>query len=1444
MASETVPEVKIGQKYRLFLLGPLTLTQNGQPQQGFESRKARGLLAYLVAAGKPVFRSELALLFWPSKPEKRGRANLSRVLNNLSQLLPDCFAADRHTIEFRPATAVWVDLHAFQTGLTAGELPDQEAAAQLYRGDFIEGLALDDCPDFELWLLTEREHLRQQATGLLEQLITCHLQGKNYEPARQLTAHLLLVQPDLEAAHRQMMWLLASTGQQQAALSHYEGYVRTLADELGAPPEAETVALAQVVRQGDAFQLGPAFLNGSQSPYSQKIPYVGLSAFGQADAPFFFGREAAAQQLAQVVAQAVITAVVGSSGSGKSSLVSAGLIPRLVAGGWQVISFRPGDRPREALAGAIASRLPPEAAAPERLAAQLRQGELALTDLLAQLPADGPLLLVIDQFEELYTLVDQPALQRRFLELLLQLHSDRPAGIHIVFTLRADFMAQALAFRPFADILQANTFMLGPMNRQELTEAIVQPAAHLGVSFEPGLVERILDDVGSEPGTLPLLEFALTTLWQTQAGGQLTHAAYQQIGRVEGALSGYADQVYRGLTPGEQTRLPAVMQQLVQPGHNTGDTRRLAHRAELSAASWQLVQKLADARLVVTARYQAEETAEIVHEALIAHWWQLQHWLNEARAFRTWQEQFRGAMRQWQESNRDPAALLSGLGLELAGDWLRQRPDAFSPLEQVYIATSLTHWTSEKRTRRRLRQQVNAALVVGLLAAILLSLVAVWGWFRAEDSRRLSDSHRLATQSLNRLFAGDVDLALLLSLEANRMADTPEAIGSLLYGLQRSPYRAVWRGFESPLRQLLPHPDGDWYIALDETGQVQFLDSAGGRLVYQLPVPPAKSIALSQDGNVLAVGHQAGDISLWLPAGRQRLGTLNGHRGSVTALGFDPTGQRLLSGSTDQTLRLWDVSARRPLSEPLNGHRGQIESIAFSPTAPLAASGGIANSFRIGDNHVFLWDTLTGRRQAQITLPAETNVSSLIFNLDGSVLAVGQTNGQVSLWQVPGGQWLGTLADPSRLGPIAPTVEAPIQLALSPDGTLLAVADEVGRVAWWNLADRQLVSPPVSGHTDGIHSLAFTPNGDSLISTGADQTIVQWKMSSLLVEPLVETADRIWSLAIAPDGRLLASGNDQGEITVWDAVSGQSVSCLYTPNAVSLNSVAFSPDGTELAAGSADHHLMLWSVADNTAQPRLLEGHTAGITSVAFSPDGRLLASGSRDKTIRLWKVGSGQPVGQPLQGHTDEVWDVAFHPNGKILASAGWDHTIRLWDVERGRPLTPLLSGHTDAVVSLAFSPDGTILASGSRDKTIRLWNVATGQPLGQPLLRHKDTVWDVSFSPTEAMLASAGCGQPDTYVHCKHGEVRLWHIPDGRALGLPMTMHNDVVYRAVFSPDGKTVLSVGDDARILRWNVDRQKWQSLACDIARRNLTASEWEQYLGDEQYRQSCLLPPPD
>jgi hypothetical protein len=492
-------------------------------------------------------------------------------------------------------------------------------------------------------------------------------------------------------------------------------------------------------------------------------PYRGLRYFREEDAAFFFGRDVYIDRLQESVASLQLLAVVGASGTGKSSVVRAGLIPRLrqnrTAPIWEAVIMVPGEQPLRALAAALMPLLEPELTEVgrlieiDKLADYLAVREAALGDVVKRVmekqQGTDRLLLVVDQWEELYTLTRDESERSRFVEEILQgtIHGPLTA----ILTMRGDFFGQALGYRPLADRLQDAVTNLGPMNRKELQQAVVSPAQKVNLTFEPGLVERILDDVGDEPGHLPLLEFALAGLWEQRQGGCLLHGAYEAMGGVEGAIARRAEEQYLHLSPLEQQAVSRVFLELVRPGAGCDDTRRRAFLAEVGEASRSLVQQLADARLLVTGRDAAcgAETVEVAHEALIQHWQRLRGWLDADREFLLWRQRLRADLEEWQHTDQDPGVLLRGKPLAEARHWLEKRPESLNPSERQFIQASISiQEKQEEEERQRQRRELEQAQAL------------------AEEQRQRAETEKRAKKR-SRIFTG---VALVLFVLASLAA--------------------------------------------------------------------------------------------------------------------------------------------------------------------------------------------------------------------------------------------------------------------------------------------------------------------------------------------------------------------------------------------------------------------------------------------------------------------------------------------------------------------------------------------------------------------------------------------------------------------------------------------------------------------------------------------------
>jgi WD40 repeat protein len=805
---------------------------------------------------------------------------------------------------------------------------------------------------------------------------------------------------------------------------------------------------------------------------------------------------------------------------------------------------------------------------------------------------------------------------------------------------------------------------------------------------------------------------------------------------------------------------------------------------------------------------------------------------------------------EWEKQKRDRSYLLRGKDLQDAEHWLAQigadRNPQPTDLQRQYVLAS-------RRDTDRRRRLTFSAVTAGLIIAMVLSVVAfvaqqaaqrseqnaVEQQVIAEEQRdeaikqaRIAYSRQLAAQLLTQLDT-KIDLALLLSIEAYRIADTKEARGSLMIALQYN------------------HPN-----------LVTFLHGHTNDV---------NSIIFSPEGKILASGSSDGTVILWdvtdLNSPSQIGMPLTSYEHDINSIAFSPDGKTLASGSnrsgsTTGTVILWDVTDLNSPSQigmPLTGHEGWVNSITFSPDGKTLASGG-------GSGTVILWDVTDLNSPSQIgkiTIDYYI-INSITFSPDGKILASGSSDGTIILWDVT------DLNSPSQIGmPLTGHEGWVNSITFSPDGKTLASGSGDGTVILWDVTDlnspSQIDKQPLD-HEDWVSSIAFSPNEKRLASGCSDGTIILWDLFDYLSSPRGTrfTGHEGWvsSVAFSPDGKILASGGDDDTIILWDVtdlISPSQIGMRLPYYSGSVNSVAFSPDGKILAAsGGDDDTVIFWDVTDSNLPSLIgeqLTGHEHDVNSVAFSPDGKTLALGSNRSesnigTITLWDVTNPNLPSQigipftiyPTISHNvgpsvPIINSIAFSPEGKILTSGSIDGTIILWDItdlnlpsQIGVPLT----GHEYAVNSVAFSPDGKTLASGSSDGTIILWDVTNPNlpsQIGMRLPYYSGSVNSVAFSPDGKTLAS---GSSD-------GTIILWDITDlnlPSQIGVPLTGHEYAVNSVAFSPDGKTLASGSSDGTIILWDIDIESWKKRLCQIANRNLTKEEWQQYIGDEPYQKTC------
>jgi WD40 repeat protein/tRNA A-37 threonylcarbamoyl transferase component Bud32 len=1178
-------------------------------------------------------------------------------------------------------------------------------------------------------------------------------------------------------------------------------------------------------------------------------PYRGLFAFREEDAKFFFGREEFTEHLLEHVKQQPLVAVVGSSGSGKSSVVYAGLVAALRREEkWVIENFRPTSDPFQAVAGALIPLLEKELPLPERPAAvnrlsrALKEGRRRLYEVIDQViaaqPAGTRFLLVADQFEELFTLCEDADMRSRFMDELaeavdIQKFRDVQT-FSLVLTLRADFLGLALSHRPFAAALQGADVKLGPMSRQDLVRAIANPAKRLGVTFEPGLVVRIVNDVGQEPGNLPLLEFALASLWAQREGQQMTHPAYEQIGGVAGALARHANHVYTQLTTQEQKMARRAFAQMVQPGDGTEDTRRVATRNELTEDEWQLAQKLAGERLVVTGVNDAgTETVEVVHEALIRSWDLLRQWMAADRDYRAWQERLRAAMNQWQASGRDEGALLRGAPLQQALEWARSGTLVLSAAEQAFIqqsreAVERSEQEKEVQRQRELEQAMalsqsrqrqirvvrlaSIGLAFLLLMALCAATFAFWQRSVAQANAAEAEMQTLAAYVAQETAVANEQIAATRAVEAGNAQATAEA-ERLEADSQRSQAEAA-RG-EAERERAEAMRQGQIALAQSLVSlSLATIEQNNDRQVATLLAVEAARLNEEARGNLAWYVDSALRPAVSRPFFNA---TLTGHSGEVRSVAFAPDGRRLASGATDNTVRLWQLDD--PAAEPivLAAHEGPVLAVAFSLDSRVLASGG-------EDGTIRLWELADLVQPPRLLVGQESNVLSLAIAPNGRLAASGQ-DGSVRLWE---------LASPTAEPTILLEEERPILgLTFSPDGQTLALAGDDRTVKLLDLASGAVRT--IGQHDSSVIAVAFAPDQSRLASTSVDNTVRVWNLATPGDTPLIFEGhtSRVRGAVFLADGHRLVSAGDDNTLRVWDLDNPSAPAIVLPGHELRVRSLALSPDGMYLASASDDQTIRLWRTETPPGSDRVLSGHGASVLAVAFAPDGTTMFTSGADNNVRLWNTADVTPEAV-LAGHSGRVRALAPAPTGGLLASGGDDSTIRLWNLDDLAAAPIVLEDHTGSVRALLFADGGERLYSAGDDGLIRLWNVtgpaagpsvfadaggalyslalapgagqlvagAEGQiliwnvnePAAAPavLEGHTARVNDMAFAPGGRVLASAS----------EDWSIRLWNWPDLESEPMLLAGHQAGVRGLAFAPDGSRLVSTGQDQNVLVWD------------------------------------------
>jgi WD40 repeat protein/transcriptional regulator with XRE-family HTH domain len=1101
-------------------------------------------------------------------------------------------------------------------------------------------------------------------------------------------------------------------------------------------------------------------------------PFKGLRAFNESDAENFFGRETLVQQLLARLGEggelSRFLGVIGPSGSGKSSVVRAGLIPALRRGGlpgsenWFVVDMLPGKHPFEELE---ASLLRVAVNPPQSLLAQLKDGNRGLLRAVHRiLPADESveLVLVIDQFEEVFTLVEDEAERALLLESIANAVMDERSRLRVIVTLRADFTDKPLRYVDFGEMMNRRFEFVLPLTADEVERAVAGPAQRVGLKLERGLVSTIIREAGNQPGTLPLLQYALSELFEKREGHTLTNKAYREIGGVLGALGRSAEVTFLNLNEAERSAARQLFLRLVTLGEGTEDTRRRALRTELDSLNLvsAVIDRFGKARLLTFDHDPITRgaTVEVAHEALIREWVRLREWLTESRADVRSQRQLAHAAQEWEGAKRDPSFLLTGARLEQFEGWAMGTSVALTYVEQEFLTAGISERDrreAEERARQQ-RELENAQKLAETERA------------RAEEQAHSVKRLRQRALLLVGALVVAVVAAVFAGMYARRNSELAAQNASVAYAAKAAESIAVQERNVARQQALI--------------ASVRELSSEANA---NLEIDPERSILLALqavnkthavDGTVLPEAEDA--LHRAVQASRVEL-NLSGHSDSVWMSTFNPDGKLIVTASLDNTAKVWDAaSGEEVLTLACSQERG-CNAAVFSPDGKFIATAG-------GDTIVRVWEVASGREV--LTLQGHTDtVMFVAYSRDGKRLASCGWDGTTRIWDVVSGTELFTLSEP-------PDVLS-LWVDFNPDGTQVVVADTdwvEGWVTVWDLetSEKVFILP---GNATIVRSALYSPDGKSIVMTGDDQTAKLWDAQTgqkLLI--FNGHTDSVSAAAFSPDGTRLATSSYDRHAKVWDVATGRELMDI-AGHRRDLSSVGFSPDGQRIVTSSLDTTVKVWSVAPSRELLTLVNGPAIAFTEgseLAYNPDGSRLVVANSDPEPRVWDVSTGRLLFS-LIGHNDAVTFATYSADGTRIATAGNDGIAKIWDATNGKELLTL-TGHTSAVFGVAFSSDGTRVATTSFDDTAKVWDVSTGQLL-MTLTGHKDWVFSAEFSPDGKSLATSSM---DT-------TAIIWDLATGQPV-MTFSNHKDLADQVAYSPDGKRIATASFDGTARVWDVE----------------------------------------
>jgi WD40 repeat protein len=1158
-------------------------------------------------------------------------------------------------------------------------------------------------------------------------------------------------------------------------------------------------------------------------------PFPGMRPYEEGDQARFHGRtEEIDATLAHLRLNPYLF-LVGASGSGKSSLIKAGVMPRLRQAGRVIVLTRPGVDPLTTLTGAL--------------------DEVRLVQ-----QRGGSAVLVVDQLEEIFT---TPAASPDVaVEYWRRLSSTLTPETRLAATVRADFYPQLMA-SPMWVAVRDHRLEVVPLTGDQLRACIVRPAEDVGVYIETTLVERLTDDADRQPGSLPFVQETLVLLWDRLEYRFLPMSAYEALVMprsrygepprtgLQVAMANRADAVMAALPSDDARRIARrVFLRLVQFVDGRDDVRRQQPRTALASADDDpAVLTLTLDRLVATHLLTATadpadpadpaSRLDLSHEALIVGWPALRQWIAQRRAAESTRRELAAAAANWRRLGGLDGGLLDDIELREAERWLAGADAQELGVEaDVEALIAASRRAVEDARRRRIRsERVLRSLTVGL--ALLLAASAVLGLTarrqrdRARVERATAQSGELALTAAG-LPGNALDRALLLSLEAVRLRSTPRSLGSVLTALRLNPRVVLSHPVDSGLTTVAASGDGQLLAVGDDHGTIRLLRSDTlAEAVPPFRVPgEIRSLAFSPDEALLAAATSAGSVQQWRVAtGAPEGGPLMSSARSIRAVRYSPDGRWIAAGGVDGPIVL--IDRRSGARRGLKGHRDWVNALAFSSDSERLFSAGGASEHSSKDGRVLVWDTSSGHLVRELPDQGDA-VRDLALTRDGRTLAAAGADGRVRVWQVDTGRLAKTLTGHA---------DRVFGVAFTADGSRLLSVGRDGLVRVWDVASGHEAMPALNGHGTAVRDVAVVPGSGTVVTVGGDARVLVWDIGERLPARLARTIDDpdlpVRAVAVDAAKGLAATGDDTGQITVGPVQDGPMIASFDT-GIQPVWSAAFAPDG-RLVTTTSTGTVQAWDARSGRPVAGPVEtGSVAAV--VAVSPAG-LVATGGWDGAVQFWDANL-RPLGRGSPGHLKPVQALAFRASDGALLSAGFDARLLLWDRLPARagdpaPVRHLVAENTAALMSLALSPDGATAATGDLDGAILLWDTHAVQATrtGRPaLVGHTKAVTAVAYSADGRSLLSADAA----------GVTRLWDTSTGpREVGM-LGQQDGAEEGAVIG----SRFVVGTERGVVSWDLEPAGWARISCGVAGRNLRPSEQKDDLGRTTYAPTCPdLPPP-